>query len=75
MSPQAIWPIAKSLMKRDGPNKPTAIHGPFGLIFEPLEEANEIADCLENQFTLHSLCDETHKYQVEATVRTLLEAI
>jgi hypothetical protein len=54
---------------------PTAIHGPFGLIFHPLEKANAIADCLENQFTLHDLCDENHKRQVEATVRTLLGAI
>jgi hypothetical protein len=30
---------------------------------------------LENQFTLHDLCDENHKRQVEATVWTLLEAI
>jgi hypothetical protein len=30
---------------------------------------------LENQFTLHGLCDENHKGQVEATVRTLLDTI
>jgi hypothetical protein len=29
VTPQALWPIAKSLMKRDGPNVPTAIHGPY----------------------------------------------
>jgi hypothetical protein len=74
VTPQAIWPIVKSLM-RDGAKKPTAIHGPFGLIFRPLEKANAIADCLENQFTLHDHCDENHKRQVEATVRTLLGAI
>jgi hypothetical protein len=70
VTPQAIWPIAKSLMKRDGPKEPTAIRGPFGLTFHPLEKANAIGDCLENQFTLHDLCDEN-----QATVRTLLEAI
>jgi hypothetical protein len=75
VTPQAIWPIAKSLMKRDGAKKPTAIHGPFGLTFHPLEKANAIADCLENQFTLNDLCDENHKRQVEARVRTLLEAV
>jgi hypothetical protein len=75
VTPQAIWPVAKSLMKRDGAKKPTAIHGPFGLTFHPLEKANAIADCLENQFTLHDLCDENHKHQVEARVRTLLEAV
>jgi hypothetical protein len=75
VTPQAIWPIAKSLMKRDESTKPAAIHGHFGLIFHPLEKGNAIADCLENQFTLHDLCDENHKRQVEVTVRTLLEAI
>jgi hypothetical protein len=61
--------------EEDGLKKPTAIHGTFGLIYYPLEKANAIADCLENQFTLHDLCDENHKRQVQATVRTLLEAI
>jgi hypothetical protein len=74
VTPQAIWPIAKSLMKRDGAKKLTANHGPFGLTFHPLEKANATADCLENQFTLHDLCDENHKRQVEARVQTLLEA-
>jgi hypothetical protein len=68
VTPPAIWPIVKSLMKRDGAKKPAAIHGPFGLIFHLLEKANAIADCLENQFALHDLCDKNHKQQVEATV-------
>jgi hypothetical protein len=46
---QALWPIEKSLMKRDGPKALTAIHGPVG--YHPNEKANVIADCLENQFT------------------------
>jgi hypothetical protein len=74
-TPQATWPIAKSFMKRDGAKKPTAINGPFGLTFHPLEKANAIAVCLENQFTLHDLCDENHKRQVETRVQTLLEAV
>jgi hypothetical protein len=52
---QAIWPIVKSLMKRDGAKEPTAT-----------------ADCLENQFTQHDLCDKNHKWQVETRVQTLL---
>jgi hypothetical protein len=56
VTPQAIFLIAKSLMKRDGTKNQV--------------QANAIADCLENQFTLHDLCDEN-----QATVRTLLEAI
>jgi hypothetical protein len=31
-----------------------------------------IADCLENQFTSHILCDENHERQVETTVKALL---
>jgi hypothetical protein len=73
-TPQAIWPIAKSLLKRNGPRAPTAIHGPSGLVFHPTEKANAIADCLENQFTHHDLYDENHERRVEASVQTLLEA-
>jgi hypothetical protein len=58
VTPQAIWPIAKSLFTRDGARAPTAIHGASGLKFLPLEKANVIADCLEIQFTPHELCDE-----------------
>jgi hypothetical protein len=31
LTPQAIWPIAKSLTNRDGPRAPTAICGVLGL--------------------------------------------
>jgi hypothetical protein len=46
VTPQAIWSIAKFLIKRDGPKAPTAIHGPSGLKFHPSEKINAIADCL-----------------------------
>jgi hypothetical protein len=39
-----------------------------------MDKANEIADCLENQFTPHDLCDENHERRVEARVQALLEA-
>jgi hypothetical protein len=58
VTPQAIWPIAKSLMKRGGPKAPTAIHGLLGLKYHQLEKANAIAGCLENKFTPNDLCDE-----------------
>jgi DNA polymerase III delta subunit len=75
VTPQSIWPIAKSLLRRDGPRAPTAIHGLLGQKFLPLEKTNAIADCLENQFTLHDLCDENHERRVEARVQALLEAV
>ena len=51
VTPQAVWPIAKFLLRRDGPKAPTAIHGSTGLKFYPKDKANAIADCLEKQFT------------------------
>jgi hypothetical protein len=68
VTPQAIWLIAKSLLKRDGPRIPTVIHGPSGLRFHPSQKANAITDCLENQFTHHDLCDENHDRRVETRV-------
>jgi hypothetical protein len=74
VTPQATWPIAKSLAKRDEPRAPTVIYGPLGSTFQPTNKANAIADCLEKQFTSHKLCDENHERQVEARVQALLEA-
>jgi hypothetical protein len=75
LTPQALWPIAKSLTNRDGPRAPTAIHGLLGLQYHPVGKANAIADCLENQFTPHELCEENHERRVEARVQALLEAV
>jgi hypothetical protein len=40
-----------------------------------VDKANAIADCLQNQFTPHDLCEESHEWRVEARVRALLEAV
>jgi hypothetical protein len=53
VTPHAIWPLAKSLMKRDRTRTPTAIHGPSVLKVFPQDKANAIADCLENH---HMTC-------------------
>jgi hypothetical protein len=37
-------------IKSDGPKAPTAIYDPLGFTFHPLEKANAISDCIENQF-------------------------
>jgi hypothetical protein len=68
-TPQSIWPIPKSLLKRDLTRAPTAIHGTSGLKFHPSDKANAIADSLEIQFTPHDLCDENHEGRVEARVK------
>jgi hypothetical protein len=62
-------------VKREGPKTPTAIHGPFGHTFVPLEKPNAVSDCLENQFTPHDLCDENQKRRMEAKVQALLEVV
>jgi hypothetical protein len=54
----------KHLIKRDGSNVPTVIHGPLDLKFYPLDEAKAIVDCLENQFTPHELYDVNHEERV-----------
>jgi hypothetical protein len=74
LTPPAIWSIAKSLTNRDGPRAPTAIHGLFLGLKYPVDKANAIADCLQNQFTPHDLCEEDHERRVEARVQALLEA-
>jgi hypothetical protein len=75
IAPQALWPIAKALSKRVGPKEPSAIHGPLGPIFCPIDKANIIVDCLENQFRAHDLCDYDHRRHVEAQVAALLPTI
>jgi hypothetical protein len=67
-----MWPIEKSLTKRDGPQAPTSIHGLLGLLFHTIEKANAIADCLEHQFMPHALCDKNHKWRMEARIQALL---
>jgi hypothetical protein len=73
VTPRAIWPIARALLNRDAPKALTAIHCYHGLKFLPYEEANAIADCLENRFTHHDLCEEHHERWVEALVQHVLE--
>jgi hypothetical protein len=55
VTPQAIWPFAKSLIKKGGSKAPSAIHGPLSRTFYPIDKANTITDCLENQFKVHDL--------------------
>jgi hypothetical protein len=60
VTPQALWPIANPLSKRGGKKAPSANHGTLGPIFYLIDKANIIADCLENQFRAHDLCDGDH---------------
>jgi hypothetical protein len=72
VTPQAIWPIAKSLTKRGEPKATTALHCPLGPVFYPNEKSNVIANYLENLFTTHKVCDTDHERRVEARVHALL---
>jgi hypothetical protein len=60
--------FAKCLSKRGGPRASPAIHDLLGLTFYSIDEVNIIADCLENQFRAHDLCDCDHRRHVEAQV-------
>jgi hypothetical protein len=62
-------------MKSDSPTAPAAIHTALGLKLHPLEEAKVIADCLQNLFAPHDLCDENHLRRVEARIQALLESV
>jgi hypothetical protein len=57
VTPQAIWLIAKPFTKRGGPKAPSAVHGALGPVFHPFDNANIIAECLEN----HDLCNCDHR--------------
>jgi hypothetical protein len=70
---QAIWCIAKSLMKRGEPKSPTDTHCPSGLKYHLLQKVNTIHDCLGTQFISHDLCDDNRR--AEARVQALLEAV
>jgi hypothetical protein len=74
VTPQAVWPIAKFLLRRDGPKVPTAIHGPSGLKFYPKDKANVTADCLQKQFTPRVLT-KNHERRVEARIQALHEVV
>jgi hypothetical protein len=48
---------------------------PLCINYHPVDKANAIADCLENRFTPHNLCEENNERQVEARFQALLEAV
>jgi hypothetical protein len=62
------------LHKKVGQKAPSIIRGPLDPIFYPIDKANIIADCSENQFTLHDSHGYDHKWQVETRVYVLLAA-
>jgi hypothetical protein len=48
------------------------VRGPLGITYHPNKKANVIADCLENRFKSHDLCDENHERRVETRVQAPL---
>jgi hypothetical protein len=61
------------LINRDGLTAAIAIRGRLGLKFNTVDKANAVADCIDNQFTPHDLCDENHERRVKARVQFLLD--
>jgi hypothetical protein len=45
--PQTLWPIANSLMERDGPKATTAVDGPLEITYHRNEKTNGIVGSLE----------------------------
>jgi hypothetical protein len=68
VTPQAIWPVAKFLTNRGRPKAPSVIHRRLSPIFYPINKASIIADCLENQYTPHELCEA----RIHALLATLM---
>jgi hypothetical protein len=58
-----------------GPKAPSAIHGPLGPIFYPIDKANIIGDTLGSQFRAHDLCDCDHRRHMGAQVEALLATV
>jgi hypothetical protein len=66
VTPQAIWPIPKSLSKMGGPKAPSAIHGLLGPTFYSIDKANIISGCFGTQFRAHDFCECDLRRHVEA---------
>jgi hypothetical protein len=67
--------IAKSLIHKEWTKGTNCYSQPLGIKFHPLEKADEIAACSENQFTPHDLCEENHEWHVDDGVQALLKAV
>jgi hypothetical protein len=50
VTPQAVWPNAKSLTIRGGPEAPSAIHVNLGPVFYSIDKSSTITGCFGNQF-------------------------
>jgi hypothetical protein len=67
--------LRNRLRKGIGLKVPTAVHGLLRITYHPNEEGNVIADCLENQFTSHDLCEENNELRVDSGVQALLASV
>jgi hypothetical protein len=62
-------------MRMDNPKAPIAIHCCLGLKFLSLGKPNLIANCLENQFSPHDMCEGNHERLVVAHIHALFEVM
>jgi hypothetical protein len=44
-------------------------------MFNPIDKLNIIAECLDNQFRAHDLCENDHRRHLEAQLESLLAII
>jgi hypothetical protein len=52
--------------KKGWTRAPSALHDPLCSILYPVDKASIIADCIENQLTVHDLHDCDHRRHVQA---------
>jgi hypothetical protein len=64
---------SKFLSKMGGPKAPSAIHGPLGPIFYPIDKANKTAAFFGAQFRAHDLYDCDYETEGEAVLATVDE--
>jgi hypothetical protein len=68
VTPEILWFIVKSFMKRPVDQRPTAVHRLLRLIYHQNEKSKVTVDYLESQVTSHYLRDDNYGRRVELTV-------
>lgn len=69
-----MWKLTRSMSKKLSAPPPTVIIGNSGTKYDPVEQANTIADSLEQQFRPHDLVQIARKQEVESLATEKLEA-
>lgn len=69
-----MWKLTRSMSKKFSAPPPTVIQAPTGQKYDPEDQANAIADSLEQQFRPHEIINIARKQEVETLASEKLEA-